>query len=414
MEEKSLKVYDTEKTFFSKITNTLNKLLIPGKMGINGVIISIKRNNVIKNYENYIQNITNNEKKGVLLKKYEESYSLYLESIDKNIIENIYKRVKNNTATEFEKNALSKYYMIIHLKDVDYNEYKYRKQKFLLELDNEEINVSGKEKLIKKFNIFYYDKVDSLYKNIVKQYSIKLVENLTENEKNEIYNKIFSTLNDYVINVLPKKIEQDASKEIYQEIKHDYEEYEKYTNNKLDQNQVIEKNMILIGMSRVLFTHSLPLSVAEQCYIKLLNDLRNLIVDTKVVQKREKAYKLLLELIEEYNLKILSTKVYWENLDEKNAYRKFWKEYQEIEKISQEKDKQKQKEILFIKRELFETMKNENKYFKIVSFYKSKLVDFGVMKHLADKCSTLPEGIYIKGLEKKKSNRKVKARVKSR
>ena len=44
MEEKSLKVYDTEKTFFSKITNTLNKILAPGKMGLNGMLISIKRN----------------------------------------------------------------------------------------------------------------------------------------------------------------------------------------------------------------------------------------------------------------------------------------------------------------------------------------------------------------------------------
>ena len=52
MEEKSLKVYDTEKTFFSKITNTLNKILAPGKMGLNSMIISMKRNNVLKNYEN--------------------------------------------------------------------------------------------------------------------------------------------------------------------------------------------------------------------------------------------------------------------------------------------------------------------------------------------------------------------------
>ena len=129
MEEKSLKVYDTEKTFFSKITNTLNKILAPGKMGLNGMLISIKRNNVLKNYENYIQNEKNSDKKGMLLKKYEESYSLYLEAIDKNIIENIYKKVKNNTATDFEKNALSKYYMVIHIKDSDYTEYKYRKQK---------------------------------------------------------------------------------------------------------------------------------------------------------------------------------------------------------------------------------------------------------------------------------------------
>ena len=96
------------------------------------MIISMKRNNVLKNYENYIQNEKSSDRKGMLLKKYEESYSLYLEAIDKNVIENIYKKVKNNTATEFEKNALSKYYMVIHIKDNDYTEYKYKKQKFLL------------------------------------------------------------------------------------------------------------------------------------------------------------------------------------------------------------------------------------------------------------------------------------------
>ena len=85
MEEKSLKVYDTEKTFFSRITNTLNKILAPGKMGLNGMLISIKRNNVLKNYENYIQNEKNSDKKGMLLKKYEESYSLYLEAIKLNL-----------------------------------------------------------------------------------------------------------------------------------------------------------------------------------------------------------------------------------------------------------------------------------------------------------------------------------------
>ena len=39
--------------------------------------------------------------------------------------------------------------------------------------------------------------------------------------------------------------------------------------------------MILLSLSRKLFTHSLPLIVAEQCYEKLLNDVRSLIVDTK-------------------------------------------------------------------------------------------------------------------------------------
>ncbi len=413
MEEKSLKVYETEQTFFSKITNTLNKILAPGKMGLNGVIISMKRNNVIKNYENYIQNEKNNDRKGVFLKKFEESYSLYLEAIDKNVIEQIYKKVKNNTATEFEKNALSKYYMVIHLKDQDYNEYKYRKQKFLLELDNEAVELSGKDKLIKRYDNFYYDKIEGLYKNIIKQYSVNLADNLTEKEKAEVYNKIFSTLDEYIINVLPKKMELEPTKELYKEVNDEYNKYKQYSNNKLDQNEMIEKNMILLAMSRRLFTHSLPLTVAEQCYNKLINDLRELIVDTRVMKKKEKAYNLLLNLIEEFNLKILSTKVYWDKSDEKESFRKFWKQYQEIEKISGDEEKQKQKEILFLKDELQKVSKNENKYFKIIKFYKTKLVNLGVMRQLPSKCTTLDEGIYVKDLILEKKSKK-RARVKNK
>ena len=83
------------------------------------------------------------------------------------IIEAIYKKVKNNSATEFEKNALSKYYNVIHIKDSDYTEYKNQKQKFLLELDNENVKATGKNKLINKFKNFYYEKLDFLYKNLI-------------------------------------------------------------------------------------------------------------------------------------------------------------------------------------------------------------------------------------------------------
>ena len=166
-------------------------------------------------------------------------------------------------------------------------------------------------------------------------------------------------------------------------------------------------------MSRRLFTHSLPLTVAEQCYIKLLNDTRDLIIDTRVIKKREKAYNLLLNLIDEFNLKVLSTKVYWDKATEKNKFRKFWKEYQEIDNLKDENEKKKQKEILFIKNDLDKVLANENKYFKIIAFYKSKLMDFGVMKRLSAKCTTLPEGIYIKDLEKPKRS-KSKAKVKKK
>ena len=53
MEERSLRVYNSERTFFNKIANGLTKMLIPTKIGINGMLISMKRNAVIKAYENY-------------------------------------------------------------------------------------------------------------------------------------------------------------------------------------------------------------------------------------------------------------------------------------------------------------------------------------------------------------------------
>ncbi|MBR2744621.1 MAG: hypothetical protein IKE01_04935 [Clostridia bacterium] len=412
MEEKSLRVYDTEKTFFSKIGNKLNKWLTPGRLGINNVLITLKRNNMLKCYENYIQNEKNNDRKGVYLKKYEEAYSLYLDSIDKNIIEAIYKKVKNNTATEFEKNALSKYYNIIHIKDLDYTEYKNKKQKFLLEIDYETVQAGGKSKVITRFNNFYYDKMETLYKNLVKQYSVKLLEDNTENEKNDIYNKIYTILDEYITKMLPYKMEQDPTKELFVEIKDEYEETKSIKVNKLDQNDVIEKNMLLLGLSRRLFTHSLPLGVAEQCYNKLLDDLRNLIVDTRISKKKDRAYTLLLRFIEEFNLKVLSTKVYWDNAEERNSYREFWKKYQEIENIEDTKECVKQKEILFIQNELKETLKNENKYSKIIAFYKSKLVELGVMKKLPNKCATLnKDSVYVQDLIEVKKN-KAKAKVK--
>ena len=100
MEQKSLRVLDTNKTFFSKITSTITKMMIPTKVSINSMMISMKRNNLIKAYSNYILAVEENDidKKEILLKKYEDVYSLYLEAIDKYIIDSVYKKVKNRNS----------------------------------------------------------------------------------------------------------------------------------------------------------------------------------------------------------------------------------------------------------------------------------------------------------------------------
>ena len=388
MEERSLRITGTDKTFFNKITNTLTKILIPTKIGLNGMLISIKRNSLLKAYENYVSDENNNEE---LEKKYNTAYEAYLESLDKYVMDSVYKKVKNNTASEFEKNALAKYYEVTSLKENEYNEYRYRKQKYLLELDYEGIKVNNKGKLLEKYNKFYISKMDSLYKSILKNYSIKVADTINkyDSSKEWIYTKIFYTLEEYIKNILTLKIDENYEKE-NKDIIAEYEKFESYTVGKLDTRDNIEKNMVLLEISRKLFTHSLPLIVAEQCYEKLLKDARVLVQDTKIATKRERAYSMLITLIENYNVKLLSTKVYWNTPKEREEYKKFLAKYKEISKLKENNfiEYVKEKEVLFIKNDMKKLWNTKTDYSKIIKYYKRKLVDYGAMRQLSNSCRT--------------------------
>lgn len=384
MEEKSLRITGANTTFFNKITNTLTKMLIPTKIGINGMLISIKRNTLLKAYENY-QKETEDYNQEELEKRYDDAYTVYLESLDKYVMDSIYKKVKNNTASEFEKNALSKYYEVTSLKEKEYIDYKYRKQKYLLELDRDGVELNQKEKTISRYHKFYISKMDTLYKAILKNYSIKLADttNTYDSTKEWIYVKIFYTLEEYIQNILTLKMKVEDTKE-FADILADYEKFETYTIGKLDSKDNIEKNMILLGISRKLFTHSIPLIVAEQCYEKLLKDARILVQDTKIATKREKAYSMLINLIEDYNVRLLSTKVYWENSTQRESYKKFWDKYKQISNLKDTDFVEyiRQKEILFIKNDMNKIKDNKIDYSRLITYYKRKLVDYGAIREI--------------------------------
>lgn len=395
MVERGLRVLEQDKTFFGKITNTITKLLIPTRVGINGMLIHAKRNNMLKAFENYTNEENHDEtnKQEILSKKYEDMFALYLESIDKYIMDSIYKKVKNDTATPFEKNALSKYYMVVHLKETQYMEYKYRKQKYLLELDYESMQTQNKEKLLKRYEAFYVNKMETLYKGILKNYSIQLADQVaTKERKNEIYENIFQTLEEYIVEILPLKMKID-NKDTYKEITSEYDKFSTFLAGKLDEKDIIEKKLLLLGISRTLFTHSLPLIVAEQCYIRLLKDTRNLIVNEQIEKKKDVAYEMLIKLIEDYNVRLLSTKIYWDKPAKREEYKKFWEEYKEISKLKDTNQEEylKQKQILFIKNDLKAVSINAIKYEKIIKFYKQKLVELGAMKNLRNSCRTLQQ-----------------------
>ena len=298
------------------------------------------------------------------------------------------KKLKIGTATEFEKNALSKYYFVVSLKEKQYLEYKYKKQEYLLRVDYESVTSLKKESLIEKYNKFYVSKMDSLYKGILKNYSVQLADTVSSkvDSIDNIYEKIFSALESYISDVLPIKL-RVSNKEEYKNVIEEYERYESMLVGKLDERDKIKQKMVLLGISRELFTHSLPLIAAEQCYEKLICDVRELIVKSATKARKNTTFDVLIELIEEYNIKLLSTKVYWDKPEKREEYKKFWNKYKEINKIENKKEKAKQKQILFLKNDLKELNKNENAL--IIKEIKQKLVELGAMKQIKNCYKTI-------------------------
>ena len=107
---------------------------------------------------------------------------------------------------------------------------------------------------------------------------------------------------------------------------------------------------------------------------------------------------MLMSLIEDYNIKLLSTKVYWEDMTKREEFKKFWKKYQEISKLKDVDfiEYVKQKEILFIKDDMKKIEQEKFDYSKLLKYYKTKLVDYDVMREI--------QGCISKGQYKKIKN----------
>lgn len=379
MEQRSLRVVETDKTFFSKLSSTISKILIPTRVGLNGVMISIKRNSLIKAYNNYLEKGTEENSK-----KYEDSYALYLEAIDKYIMDSLYKKVKSNTATNFERDAIAKYYFVVSLKNKNYLEYKYKKQEYLLRIDYETVSNMKNQKIVNNYKNFYVAKMDTLYKGLLKNYSVAISDDVHQDSE-EAYKKIFDTLEKYIMEILPIKIEfgDDTAKEEYEEFLHT-------TVGKLDERDKIMQKVELLGVSRKIFIHSLPLAATEKCYNQILKQVRTLIVNSKNETKREQAYETLFEVMEDYNVKILSTKVYWDRPEERQAYKKFWEKYEKA------KDDANKKQILLLKQDLKELKKLRKENIAIIDLHKQKLTKMGVIKTIGTSAKTYKRMIYNK------------------
>jgi hypothetical protein len=129
--------------------------------------------------------------------------------------------------------------------------------------------------------------------------------------------------------------------------------------------------------------------------MELMKQVRELIVKEKNKAKRKKIYETLAKIIEDFNLKLVSTKVYWEIPDEKAKFKIFWDKVIEANKIQDESKKYKQKLILFLKADIKKLYINKRDNKKIINLHKDYLVELGAMRILKNKCKT--QEIILKG-----------------
>ena len=106
---------------------------------------------------------------------------------------------------------------------------------------------------------------------------------------------------------------------------------------------------------------------------------------------------MLITLIEEYNSKLLSTKVYWDKLSKREEFKAFWDKYKKISKLKETNYNEycKQKEILFLKNDLKNIRNSSLDYSQIEKYYKRKLLDYNAIREIKDSCKTL-EGRFVK------------------
>lgn len=372
-----LVVVKDQNNLFNRALSNLSKSIYLSRGSFKNLFIGVKRNQALRTFKTYqnVSQVPDEDKREAINRKYEKAYAVYLEALDNYVVNTIYSKVKENKGSYEENKLIEEYQKIARLKETEHMEYKYKRQRFLIEKDFSTVLKMKNLYTIEMYKNFYVYKMDNIYKTLLRTYSIKLMEQ--SKEKTELYEEMFNELEEYIVTVLPYKM-QISDLEVYKNIVEEYKKFEryKYEVDLKDGVKYIEKNMILLSISRELFSHSLPLVAAEQCYIRLLKKAREILAKADNFSKKEEAYKLIIDLIECYNVKLLSKKAYWDDPREREEYRKFTKEFLRINKLQMVDYEEyiRQKESLFIYYDLkMLNRSNSNKYEPIKEYYRIKL-----------------------------------------
>lgn len=387
MAEVQLKlVKRTDDGVFGKAINNLNKMLYSPSGSFFNIAINSKRNSVVKNFilsESY-EKMTSEKKRNNLMSKYEKVYEAYLEMLERYITETIYNKAKKKVTSLKENKLLSSYYEVISLKSTDFVEYKYRRQTLLLEMDWDIILATKQNAFVEKYKKFYLSIVSQLYKSLMRHYAVNLTD--ATKDKQQTYSHIYNLIEDYIKKVLPYEEETETNKRIMEIYKNQIITIDTYNKKSYSE---IKRSVLLLEISKFIFAYSLPMVALDQCYQELIEASRVAVMNTFLDADKFEVYQLLLDLLESYNVNVLSKKIYWDTDLEKEEYVKFFNKYQEFKKLERIDYAEyiRLREVHFIMDDLAK-IKGDKKFEELRKYYRERMIQQKGFRKLKNSHST--------------------------
>lgn len=387
MAEVQLKlVKRTDDGVFGKAINNLNKMLYSPSGSFFNIAINSKRNSVVKNFilsESY-EKMTSEKKRNNLMSKYEKVYEAYLEMLERYITETIYNKAKKKVTSLKENKLLSSYYEVISLKSSDFVEYKYRRQTLLLEMDWDIILATKQNAFVEKYKKFYLSVVSQLYKSLMRHYAVNLTD--ATKDKQQTYSHIYNLIEDYIKKVLPYEEETETNKRIMEIYKNQIITIDTYNKKSYSE---IKRSVLLLEISKFIFAYSLPMVALDQCYQELIEASRVAVMNTFLDADKFEVYQLLLDLLESYNVNVLSKKIYWDTDLEKEEYVKFFNKYQEFKKLERIDYAEyiRLREVHFIMDDLAK-IKGDKKFEELRKYYRERMIQQKGFRKLKNSHST--------------------------
>ena len=362
-----------DETLWGKAISGLGRMVYSSSFNIYVLLIATKRSSVLRAFNNYINinNYKDENKREAIREKYKKAFSNYIGTIEKYITENIYTKMQKGSASIEEGHIMSKYYEVCKYKNNDQVLYRTKLEILALNTDWNTVQSTKSEEFLSKYKAFYLYNIEESYKNQIRHDAI-LLANAKPGDRDQ-YEAVYTLIDTYIKEVLPILPESDENNAIIKD-------YRKYVAaiDVYDKKDFLElrKRITLLGFTRDLFEFAFPMVAREQCYKEILEIARIILTNYYTDAEKFACYEVILDAIEEYAENVLAYKTYWETEDNKKAYQKFNEKFTTLKKLARIDYEQykKQREILFIKYDMFFMDADKIKLPEVRDYYRERLI----------------------------------------